>query len=109
MPKITDTLFSLVLARMNLTRLVLTSEKPLTKVVTVIRTHLIIHIKLVIIFTNVFLFSLQITKLGIDALLKGDEFRESIEKFPFIGWSLADIPAQEFQKLGQQFRSSQMM
>lgn len=36
-------------------------------------------------------------------------FAESIEKFPFDKWSLANVSAQEFGEMEKQFRSYDMM
>ncbi len=43
-----------------------------------------------------------------NALLEG-EFAETIEKFPFSGWSLARAGEREFKKLEMQFRSFKML
>lgn len=80
MPKITDTLFCLVLSKMKLKELELTSDVPVEKV----------------------------TKKGINALLEGP-FAETIERFSFRDWSLANMTGEEFQEMGKKFRSHDMI
>ncbi len=48
------------------------------------------------------------TKKGILALLDGP-FAETIERFPFRDWSLADMTPEEFQEMGRKFRSYDMI
>ncbi|ODM95794.1 putative RNA-binding protein EEED8.10 [Orchesella cincta] len=80
MPKITDTIFRLVLRHMKLTHLILSSECPLD----------------------------NITAQGIQSLLTG-EFASSIEKFPFRDWSLRNMTEEEFHNMEIQFRSYNMV
>lgn len=50
------------------------------------------------------------TANGIRALLKEKgKFCKSIAKFPFRDWSLAGMKNEDFEKLGNEFRSAKML
>lgn len=80
MPKITDTLFRLVISRIRLQSLILHSFAPVKSV----------------------------TVDGIRSLLNGP-FAETIESFPFDDWSLYNCPEKKFLKLSKEFRSYDMV
>lgn len=80
MPKLTDTLFRLVLSHMRLSHLILSSGDPIT----------------------------TLTVDGVRSLLNGP-FAESIAKFPFKNWSIASCSKEEFLQLSKEFRSSDML
>ncbi len=47
----------------------------------------------------------QISAAGIESLIDGN-FNNSVEKFPFDGWSLSGVSEEEFKELKMRFRAT---
>lgn len=110
MPKITDTLFIKVICNLGLLNFCLSSSAPLKpEQVNFNTTFIWFSQKQKFDFFNFYVLftKLQISVAGITALQTG-LFAKTIEYFPFSGWSLFGVDVENFEKIGQSFRSHYM-